>query len=144
MNNQDYQSHVRYHPLYHFFLAPLVLVTLITVIVNLVFSLNEGSNIFPAIILLLFNIIIAILFVLVRIYALKAQDRAIRAEENLRHYVLTGEFLDSKLNMAQVVALRFADNQGFPALSKRAAEENLHPKEIKKAIENWRADHNRI
>lgn len=144
MNNQDYQSHVRYHPLYHFFLAPLVLVTLITVIVNMVFSLKEGSNIFTSVIILLITIMMAILLVLVRFYSLKAQDRAIRAEENLRHYVLTGELLDLRLNMAQVVALRFADNKEFPALSKRAEEENLKPNDIKKMIQNWRADHNRI
>jgi hypothetical protein len=32
-----------------------------------------------------------------RMFALKAQDRAIRAEENLRHFVITGKLLDPRL-----------------------------------------------
>ena len=36
-----------------------------------------------------------LLFVFVRAFPLKAQDRAIRAEEQLRHYVLTGKLLDA-------------------------------------------------
>ncbi|WP_141432678.1 DUF6526 family protein [Bacillus sp. 03113] len=144
MNNQDYQSHVRYHPLYHFILTPLVLVTFIISIVHLIFSIIDGSNIFSSVIFLHISIIMAIMVVLVRSYSLKAQDRAIRAEENLRHYVLTGELLDVKLDMGQVIALRFADNKELPALSKKAAEENLKPNEIKKMIQSWRADYNRI
>jgi hypothetical protein len=88
--------------------------------------------------------IIVIVAVFLRIYPLKAQDRAIRAEENLRSFVLTGQLLDSKLSISQVVALRFADDKEFPELSKRAVAENLKPDDIKKAIQNWRADHNRI
>ncbi len=41
-------------------------------------------------------------------FALKAQDRAIRAEENLRHFVLTGKLHDHRLTMKQIIALRFA------------------------------------
>ncbi|MBU8878465.1 hypothetical protein BGM26_05605 [Bacillus sp. FJAT-29790] len=144
MNKQDYQTHIRMHPIYHYVLTVLVLGTLVATIVQLVRSINEGANILQAIILLLLLIIIVIIAGLVRLYPLKAQDRAIRAEENLRHYVLTGELLDRKLSMAQVVALRFADDNEFPVLSKKAVEENLKPDEIKKAIVNWRPDMNRV
>lgn len=144
MNKQDYKTHTRMHPIYHYVLTVLVLGTLVAAIVQMVRSINEGANILQAIILFLLMIIIVIIAVLVRFYPLKAQDRAIRAEENLRHYVLTGELLDRKLSMAQVVALRFADDNEFPALSKKAAAENLKPDEIKKAIVNWQADMNRV
>lgn len=144
MNKQDYKTHTRMHPIYHYVLTVLVLGTLVAAIVQMVRSINEGENILQAIILFLLVIIIVIIAALVRLYPLKAQDRAIRAEENLRHYVLTGELLDRKLSMAQVVALRFADDIEFPALSKKAAAENLKPDEIKKAIVNWRADMNRV
>ncbi len=81
---------------------------------------------------------------MVRTYALKAQDRAIRAEENLRHFILTGKPFDSRLNIRQIIALRFASDEELPTLAKKAAEENLHSKEIKQQIKDWRADNYRI
>jgi hypothetical protein len=79
-----------------------------------------------------------------RALALKAQDRAIRAEENLRHFVLTGKLHDSRLSLSQVIALRFASDDEFVELSKKAAEQNMKPVDIKKQIKNWREDHNRV
>ena len=81
---------------------------------------------------------------MVRTYALKAQDRAIRAEEQLRHFMLTGKPFDSRLNIRQIIALRFASDEELPALAKKAAEENLRSKEIKQQIKHWRADNYRI
>ncbi|WP_223820775.1 DUF6526 family protein [Bacillus sp. S3] len=144
MPNQEYKSHVRVHPIYHYVLQILLLGTLITTIVFLVRSINQEENILLSVILFLMVLIMIIVAVLLRFYPLKAQDRAIRAEENLCSYILTGELLDARLSIAQVVALRFASDKELPALSKRAAMENLKPDEIKKAITNWRADHNRI
>ena len=77
-------------------------------------------------------------------YALKAQDRAIRAEENLRHFVLTGKLLDPRIEIRQVIALRFAPDEEFVALAGRAAEESLTPDAIKQAVKNWRADEYRV
>ena len=79
-----------------------------------------------------------------RIFPWKAQDRAIRAEENLRHYVLTGKLLDSRVTTRQVVGLRFASDEEFVALAQKAAEENLSEDQIKKAVKNWRADNYRV
>jgi hypothetical protein len=79
-----------------------------------------------------------------RTFALKAQDRAIRAEENLRHYVLTGKLLDRRLSVGQIVGLRFASDEEFPALAQKAAESGLAQKEIKRSVKNWRADHDRL
>jgi hypothetical protein len=81
---------------------------------------------------------------MVRTYALKAQDRAIRAEENLRHFILTGKPFDSRLNIRQIIALRFASDEELPALAKKAAEEKLRSKEIKQQINHWREDNYRI
>lgn len=79
-----------------------------------------------------------------RVFALKAQDRAIRAEENFRHFLLTGKPFDKELRMGQIISLRFASDEEFPSLAKKAVEEKLLPKQIKQAIQNWRADYNRV
>ena len=83
-------------------------------------------------------------FAYVRIFALKAQDRAIRAEENLRHFALTGKLLPAGLNVSQIVALRFASDEEFPALATKAAAENLSNKQIKQTIQQWKADWYRV
>jgi hypothetical protein len=144
MKNQDYSTHARIHPLYHYVLTLLLLGTLVISIINIVLSFIEGENVLQSILLLLIVVSIIIIAILVRVYPLKSQDRAIRAEENLRHFVLTGQLLNSNLSNGQIIALRFADDKEFPILSERAVEENLHPKEIKKAIVNWKADYNRV
>ena len=53
------------------------------------------------------------------VFAVGAQDRAIRAEENLRHFALTGKLLDKRLRKSQVIALRFADDDEFVLLQKK-------------------------
>ena len=75
--------------------------------------------------------------------ALKVQDRAIRAEENLRHFVLTGKLLDKRLTLGQIIAVRFASDDQFPDLARQAAEQGMAPKAIKQAVRNWRADFDR-
>jgi hypothetical protein len=121
---------------------PLTLAGLIASIVNLL-RCNE-ANCFASILLVLIFFILATLVALVRSYGLKVQDRAIRAEERLRHFVLTGQPLDKRLRMGQIIALRFATDEEMPALARRAAEESLTPKQIKEAIKVWKADLRRV
>ncbi len=144
MENQTYKTHVRMDPLYHYVLTVLLLATLVVSIINMVRSLNAEENVMQSVLLLLMSVAIVIIAILVRLYPLKSQDRAIRAEENLRHFVLTGKLLDSNLSNGQIIALRFADEQEFPTLCERAFKENLKPNEIKQAIVNWKADNNRV
>jgi len=80
----------------------------------------------------------------IRIFPLKAQDRAIRAEERLRYYLLAKKPMPEALRISQIIALRFASDQEYLALAQRALEENLSQKEIKAAIQNWKADHYRV
>ena len=79
-----------------------------------------------------------------RAFALKAQDRAIKAEENFRHYLLTGKTLNSKLTMRQIIGLRFASDEEYVELAERAVKENLSEKDIKKSIKNWKPDLYRV
>lgn len=141
---QSYNNHRRLHPLFHFLLTLLTAGLFISAIVELVRSLIAGNQVFPAVLFLLISVMFIIIFLLVRSYPLKAQDRAIRAEENLRHYVFTQKLLDPRLSTKQIVALRFASDDEFPSLCKKAAEEQLSPDAIKKLIQNWRVDDYRI
>jgi hypothetical protein len=97
-----------------------------------------------ALIDVLLFIIAFLLGVLVRTYALKVQDRAIRAEESLRYYILTGKPLDSRLRLGQIIALRFASDEELPELARLAVEKSMTPKEIKASIRHWRADDRRV
>ena len=130
------------HAPFHYVSAPLVIIGLIGSIVNLVNCQTE--NCYSASLLVLVFFLLLVIGSMVRTYALKAQDRAIRAEEQLRHFILTGKPLDSRLNIRQIIALRFASDEELPALAKKAAEENLRSKEIKLQINHWRADNYRI
>jgi hypothetical protein len=85
-----------------------------------------------------------ILLFLCRMFAVKAQDRAIRAEENLRHFAMEGKLLDPRLTIRQVIALRFASDGEFVALAKKAADEGTAPDDIKRSIQDWRADTYRV
>lgn len=139
---QNYKNHTRYVPMFHFFAGSAILFGLIGSIVNL-FHSNAETHYSAALITLIF-IVLVFLFWYTRSFALRAQDRAIRAEENFRHFILTGKPLDKQLRLSQIIALRFAADEEFPELAKRAVSEKLSQKEIKLAITNWRADYNRV
>ena len=111
-------------------------------IVNLIHA--DAHTHYSAALILLISVVLIIIYWYARRFALKAQDRAIRAEENFRHFILTGKPLDNRLRMSQIIALRFAPDDEFPSLAKKAVEEKLRSKEIKAAIQNWKADHNRV
>jgi hypothetical protein len=79
-----------------------------------------------------------------RKFALIAQDRAIRAEESLRYFILTRKRLDQRLTIGQITALRFSGDDEFPSLARQAMEENLSNDSIKQRIKNWRSDWERV
>jgi hypothetical protein len=89
------------------------------------------------------SIVLFSLFTYARSFALKAQDRAIRAEENFRHYLLTGKSFDSRITMRQIIGLRFASDEEFVVLAKNAAESGMSEDEIKKSVKNWKTDNDR-
>src|SRR5512138_3569734 len=140
MAEQSYSNHRQTVYMYHVVLFLLLVLTLIGSIVNLVQSIGDHQRLYSASLIVVLVICVILAAFYARAFALKAQDRAIRAEENFRHYVLTGKPLDSRLTMLQVVGLRFAADDEFVTLAKRAAEEQLSGEDIKKAVKNWRAD----
>jgi len=142
MKEQNFKNHARYVAGYHFVSSALLLAILIGSIINLVHS-TEG-NCYSASLITALTVVVILIWFYSRTFALKAQDRAIRAEENFRHFLATGKPLDARLTVQQIVALRFAGDDEFVALVKRAADENLSNPDIKKAIQHWRADNDRV
>ncbi len=142
MKEQNFSNHAQMVPGFHYLTFGGIIALLGGSINYLLKSSPENKYLASLIVLS------AIIFVLVawftRTFALKAQDRAIRAEENLRHFVLTGKLLPASLSVGQIVALRFASDAEFVALVAKAAAENLSGKAIKQSIQNWKADHYRV
>lgn len=139
---QSYANHNRWHPVYHFVLVPLFFANVVASVVWLVREPGLGLawDLVMAVALLL-------LLVLVRSTPLKVQDRVIRLEEQLRLAVLLPEPLRARipeLSVSQLVGLRFASDAELPALAERAMNEKLDRKQIKQAIQDWRADNWRV
>jgi hypothetical protein len=144
MEEQSYAKHAKYVPLYHGVLFGIIFLTLIGSVVNLLHSLDDHSRLYNASLICAISFALVLLFFFSRVFPLKAQDRAIRAEENLRHYVLAGKLLDNRLSVKQIVALRFASDGEFVALAAKAANESLPPDSIKRAVKIWRIDTYRL
>ncbi len=142
MAQQNYSNHTRMVPGFHYVAFALAIAILIGSFVNLFHSTPETH--YSAALIVAITILIILIAWYTRVFALKAQDRAIRAEENFRHFVLTGKPFDSRLRMGQIIALRFAGDEEFVALAQKAANENLSAKAIKQSITNWKADTYRV
>lgn len=139
MRDQSYEHHRRIDPLGHLAAAPLAFINLAGCIV---FMFAHPS--WQALLGVVTALVLLLTLQLVRGYATKLQDRIIRSEENLRHYLLTGKALDTKLSLSQIIGLRFASDEEFPELCQRALNEHLTMDEIKKSIRFWRADSVRV
>ena len=142
MKNQIYSNHARLVSGYHYFTLIGILILIIGAIVNVVKSSPE--NLYSASLIAFGSVLLAFVAFYARSFALRAQDRAIYVEENFRHYLLTKKTLPSKLNMRQVIGLRFASDEEFPALVERAIQDKMAEKEIKKSIKNWKGDYYRV
>ena len=140
---QSYENHTRWHPPFHFFLAPLFLLNIIFALVQLFRFRDLDHAVWVALALGLF-----VLNGLARINALRVQDRVIRLEERLRYQRLlpTAQAQRTEeLPIGRVVALRFAPDEELPELVAQVLEGRLVTgKEIKRAIKKWRPDDLRV
>ena len=140
---QSYADHARWHPLFHFFVLPVLMVLLpVYCLISLVRypSVRAGM-------LLLSALAIAALVWCVRLYATMNQDRIIALEERLRLERLippSGREAAAKLTDAQLIGLRFASDTELPDLAAAAAAENLSRDAIKKRVKTWRPDFRRV
>ncbi|MEO7263743.1 MAG: DUF6526 family protein [Ferruginibacter sp.] len=144
MQEQNFKNHSRILPYWHYGVYSLILAFIVGAARNLYLACEAKERLYVPVLLLLAGFILLLVATFSRWFALRAQDRAIRAEENLRYFAITGNLLDSKLRLSQIIALRFAPNNEFLDLAHRAVEENLSSKDIKAAIQNWRGDYHRV
>jgi len=142
MKEQNFKNHSKWVPGYHFVSFLIILILLVGSIRNLV-VFSDGNK-YVSTLLVLISFALFFMFFFLRVFALRAQDRVIRSEENFRHYLLTGKQLPSTLNIRQVIGLRFAADEEFPALVEKAVKENMSEKDIKKAIKKWKMDPYRV
>jgi uncharacterized protein DUF6526 len=140
--SQNFSNHTRYDPPFHFFVLPVLVITLIATIVQLIRwpSLNSAW-------IVVFMVAAVVALFKIRLYALKVQDRVIRLEERLRLATLLDESLRPRIGEfteSQLAGLRFASDAELPALAARALSEKLSRDEIKKAVQQWRPDYWRV
>ena len=138
---QNFLNHTHYVPLYHYLTFTVMAVLIVGATYNL-FTGKQESFLINFLFLLLVLTVISVSFHN-RSFALKVQDRAIKAEESLRYYILTGKRLDQSITIHQLIALRFAEDDEFVKLVEETIKDNLTPLQIKKRIINWRPDYYR-
>jgi hypothetical protein len=142
MEQQNYKTHRKLIVGHHGISGLAIIALIIGSIMNLISS--TAQNLYAASLLVLMSLVMLFLWFFLRSFALKAQDRAIRAEESLRAFILTGKSINSNLTIRQIIGLRFAADEEYVALVERAVKENLSENDIKKQIKNWKPDTYRV
>ncbi|TDE07195.1 DUF6526 family protein [Flavobacterium sandaracinum] len=144
METQSYKNHVRYYPPHHFVYYPIIMTLLAF---SIYFSFTTEDPLIWAFISAVFVVLFCLAFMLRQHYALTLQNRIVRLELRYRYFSITGkrlEELEHQLNDDQLFALRFAPDEELQALTQRALSESLSGKEIKKAIQHWKGDYERV
>lgn len=141
--SQSYASHRRFHALFHFIGIPIVAINLIVRIVQAARTPSLASiwevAVAAALVIAMF---------LARYYALTVQNRIIRLEERLRLERRLPEELRPRideLRTSHLIALRFCSDDELPELTRQILAGELRGQnDIKRRIQNWRADWLRV
>lgn len=136
---QDYASHRRYHPMWHFVATPILM---IAVVMDARTLLRERTG--HAAWDLVFTFGIALAVFAARVQTLNVQNRVIRLEMRLRLQALLPAELAARsqaLSLSQLVGLRFAGDGELPSLVERCLSGELPSAEsVKKQIKDWQPD----
>jgi hypothetical protein len=137
---QNYATHRRFMPLYHFVAIPILAVNLVVAIYA--FYRVPGWITGWGIVLAL-GLVAG--FLAVRVSTLIVQNRVIRLELMMRlAHVLPAETRNrmSELKLGQMVGLRFASDAELPVLVERCLSGDLKSAEqIKREIKDWQPDY---
>jgi len=142
--SQSIHNYKRVHPIQHFFWLPLSGLTILASIGSLIAAALNSTPILGSILILATAIIGFISGFLARRNALIVQDRVIRMEEQFRYFRLKNNMPPEEITIQQWIALRFASDEEFLALTDKAAQQKLSPEQIKQAVKSWRVDHYRV
>lgn len=142
MKNQNFQNHSKLVIGFH----GLTFLAIMGLVIGSIIALVKSSDdtFYTSSLLVLNALVLLVLAYYMRSFALKAQDRAIRAEEKLRYFILSGKSMSNELSTRQIIGLRFASDDEFIDLADKAQKEKLSEKEIKKSIKIWKADTYRV
>jgi len=136
---QNYKNHVRFVPLFHYFVLPVLAI-------NFVSSVLAVKHAFSAATVIASLTALALILVAFfgRIFALTVQTRLIRLEMRLRMQEILPADLRARIlefRPGQLVALRFASDAELPELARKVLDENLiDQKTIKQMIRDWQGD----
>ena len=137
--NQKFENHARFFPLFHFVVAPILMLNIVWSIVRVVRHVS-----FETIVSLLVAVALFLLALTARLMALTVQDRLIRLEMRLRmeqQLPLSLRARISEFTVDQLISLRFASDSELPLLAQKVLDEKLtRRKEIKKMVRDWQAD----
>lgn len=141
---QSFANHAQFTPLYHFFTSPLALIFLVWSITRFFKDPSYDTGYMLVGGLAMFGVVSVS-----RLSPLRAQDRLIRLEEQLRYQrVLPAALAEqamTALSPRHYIALRFASDAELAGLVEKViANPQMKGKEIKQQIKNWRADYFRL
>jgi hypothetical protein len=138
--SQTYRNHARFFPLFHFFVAPVLLINFFVA----AWQLYKQPSALTAWSLVVALALAGLAFAS-RLMALTVQDRLIRLEMRLRLQELLAPELANRvgeIDRPQFVALRFASDAELPDLVRDVLKGNLRTqKAIKERVRDWQPDY---
>jgi hypothetical protein len=149
MSEQNFSNHAKLVPIFHFFLIPVLVANVVVHIYTfLKFSIGSPRTAVHGFFGVILAVALLFMPLLARMFALGVQDRVIRLEERLRYEKLLPEDLQARIGeftIDQIVSLRFASDAELPALAQKVLDGKVNErKAIKKMVQNWRADYQRV
>jgi hypothetical protein len=136
---QNYGSHRRYHPIWHFVGFPIVMIN-VFVEARELFRMPSKEAGWDFVFAL--GLLVAVFAA--RVQTLTVQNRVIRLEMRQRFREVLATDLAARaqgLSVSHLVGLRFAGDAELPALVERCLKGELANGEaVKKEIKNWQAD----
>ena len=137
---QTYKNHARFFPLFHFFVAPVLIINFLNAIRHL-YNRQARDTVWEVIL----AAALVGLALAARLMALKVQDRVIRMEMRLRmNQILPADLCarGQQLTPQQLVALRFASDAELADLVREVLDGKLTTqKAIKQRVRQWNGDY---
>ena len=144
IKQQSFRSHASVDPLY---LAAAATLVFLLIVGGVIVYQDLHTQLALTLWIIGLTVFVVLMFLRLRNYPLRVQDRVIRMEERMRLSLLLPPALQNRipeLNEDQLVGLRFASDAEVPSLVELTLEKQLTRKQIKERIQNWRPDHFRI